>query len=282
MSIRNGFGITGATDQVPALPGTLGGGALTRGYLNQMFAQVSTWTVAGSDTSGDNVVTIELPDGSNLSATYTATIPADTVTDIADGFSLYINTTDAWRNVATATNVAGVVTVVYLHPGIVYPEVSTSTPGAGTITIVNTTDAGGTNFPTARFFISVANAQGDGGRALALPTNASTADSFAGISSRPHGKIENSRSTDPAVFGAWPVGEEVDGCYDGPIQMVNNGADAIAGGLVFAVINEAGGDEFGEARGDADGGNTIVFPRAQAYWRDATPSGATGWIFLRM
>jgi hypothetical protein len=171
------------------------------------------------------------------------------------------------------------VTVTYLHTGIAYPEVGTVVQGGASITVANTTEAGGANFPTARFFITTPNAQGDDGRALALPDGAAV-DQLAGVSSRPHGKIENSRSTDPAVFEAWPVGEMVDGCYYGPIQMVNVGADALAGGLVHVVTATAGGDELGEARGDAQ--NSVVLPKAQAYWKNATPSGTRGWVFLRM
>jgi hypothetical protein len=279
MTIRAGFGITGATDQAPALPGTLGGGALTRGYLNQSFAQVSTWTVAGVDTSGVHSVTIQLQDGSNLTATYTATVAPDDNDAVAAGLAASVNTLDAWRNVATAAAVGAVVTVTYLHTGIVYPLVSTVVQGGASITVANTTNAGGANFPTARFFITTPNAQGDDGRALALPDGA-TADQLAGVSSRPHGKIENSRSIDPAVNEAWPVGEMVDGCYFGPIQMVNQGAAALAGGLVHVVTATAGGDELGEVRGDAQ--NSVVLPRAQAYWKDATDSGASGWVYLRM
>ncbi len=281
MSIRNGFGITGATDLAPALAGTLGGGALTRGYLNQSYAQVSTWTVTGTTVAGDSTVTIQLPDGSNLVAIGNAPTPTDT--EAAAALALYINTTDAWRNVATATSALGVVTVTSLHTGIVYPFMGFTTPGAGTIVAANTTDAGGSNFPTARFFVAIANAQGDGGRCLTLPSAATTADEISGISSRPHGKIEQTRSVDPAVVEAWPVGESVDGCYKGPIQMWNRGTvAAVSGGLVHAVRNTAGGDELGEARSDADGGNTVVLAKSQAYWRDDTPAGALGWVFTRM
>ena len=185
------------------------------------------------------------------------------------------------KNVATATNVAGVITVVYLHAGIDYPEVGAVVQGGASITVANTTVAGGANFPVARFAIAAGVLDDPRRRGLALPGNASTADDMIGITERPHGKIENSRSTLSTAVEQWPIGESVDVVYEGPIEMVNNGTvAALAGGLVHVVRNTAGGDVLGEARSDADGGNTVVMPRS-TYWRDPTPVGERGLIFVR-
>lgn len=283
MTIANEVGfLPGAyQDQVRAVEGTRGRDLQARGYANPLLNQISTWTVAGADATGTVSVTIILPNGESLTASGNSAAATDT--SHADAIVLAINTTDAWSNVATATNVAGVITVAYIHTGLVYTFSSFATPGSATIveTAPQTQAAGGVRQPAARWVTSAANAVDPDIPALGSADGA-TAAQLVGVVIRPAGQIVNTGSSDLTVDPAFEAGDMVPVGTDGTIQVTNHGSVAsVRNGAVFVVVNTAGGQEVGLSRADADGGNTVQPALNTAYWVDPTGVGATGLIRIR-
>lgn len=282
--VLNGYGVLpGAyNDQANPIEGTPGRDYLARGYANPLLNQISTWTWTLSDTVGEVTATIRLPDGTLLSATDTDA--GNTDTTHATTVVAKINSSDAWKNVATAANVAGVMTVTYKHAGFDYPFVSYAAPGAGVLTATSpeTQAAGGIDFPVARWVIAAANAQDPDVPALALPAGAA-ATALIGVSLRPHGQIVNSldASNTTSVSEHFIASDEVPVCFDGTVYMTNMaGATTVANGPVRVVVNTAGGLALGQVRSDATA-NTVTLSNNDAYWVSPTAVGARGLVRIR-
>lgn len=265
-------------DQANALEGTAGTDLKCRSYANPLLNQISEWTWAGSDTAGVVSVTIRLPDGTLLTASGTDAGITDTTH--ADTIVAAINSDDAWANVATASNVAGVITVNYLHAGLTYEFVSFTAPGAGVLTptVPDPQVAGGTPLPAGRWVVSVPNTQDPDIPAAALP---GPGGNLVGVTKRPHGQLVNSElATNPAQADeAFRAGENTPVGYSGSIYVRNAGSVAsVKDAQVFAVVNVAGGNNLGETRADDDGANSEPAP---AYWVDVVQPGARGRISIQ-
>jgi hypothetical protein len=264
-------------DQKRPIEGTEGVGALARSYANPLLNQISTYTWASSDTAGDVSLTIRLPDGTELTALGTDAGATDTThaATIRDA----INTSDAWRNVATATAAGAVVTVTYIHAGFDYPFVGFTAPGAGVLTAnPNTQDAGGVAQPVARWVVAAPNPVNPEIPALALP---GPGGNLVGVVKRPDGQIVNTTlATNPGQADeAFIASDMVPVVYDGQIYVRNAGSVASTkDAQVFAVVNIAGGDALGETRADDDGANSEPAP---AYWVDIVQPGARGLIYVQ-
>jgi hypothetical protein len=283
--VLNQFGVTNYGDQTNPIEGTIASGGEARGYANPLLAQISTLTYTLSDTVGNVSLTYRLPDGTEITAT--GTDAGSTDTTHADTIVLAINESDDWANVATASNVAGAVTLEFIHTGFDYEFVSFSTPGAGilTLTTPETQAAGGALFPVARWVVAAANAKDPSIPALAQVDSDTTASDLVGISARPHGQLTNSGNADNTVnvSEAFVAGDMVPVAYDHSIYVTNVGTVASArNGVVNVVIDTAGGQLFGQSRANADGGNTIAVDVRHAYWIDPTQPGQRGRVFLRM
>lgn len=275
---EHGFRPGAYGDQGLPIEGTPGTNLKSRGYANPLLAQISTLTIASSDTVGDVSITYRKPDGTLLVAL--GTDAGSTNTTHADTVVLAVNTADAWSNVATASNVAGVITLVFLHPGLNYAFVGFTTPGAGTIveTAPQTQAAGGAPFPVARWVVSAVNAQDPDIPALALPGPGGT---LAGVSIRPPGQLVNTTdaSNITTVSEAFPAAEMVPVGFNGPIYVTNvGGVVSVKDATVFAVVNVAGGNELGQTRANDDGANAEPAP---AYWVDVVQPGSRGRIYIQ-
>jgi len=280
MSTLNGYGFTpdAYRDQTNPLEGTRGMDLKARGYANPLLAQISTWTWTLSDSAGDVSVTIRLLEGTEITATGTDAGATDTTH--ADTIVLAINGSDEWANVATADNVAGVITVMFLHAGLDYAFVGFTAPGSGVLTptVPETQAAGGARLPAGRWVVSAANAQDPDIPAAALPGPGSN---LVGVTIRPAGQIVNS-------LAAGNVGTPDDGFipadmvpvgFDGPIYVRNvGGVASVKDAQVFAVVNVAGGDLLGQTRADDDGANSEPAP---AYWVDVVQPGERGRIYVQ-
>jgi hypothetical protein len=265
-------------DQARPIEGTPGTNLKSRSYANPRLAQISTWTWTLSDTVGEVSATIRLPDGSTLTAT--GTDAGSTNTTHADTIVLAINTDDAWSNIATAENTAGVITVTFLHAGLDYAFVGFTAPGAGvlTATVPETQAAGGINFPVARWVVAAANAQDPEIPALALP---GPGGKLVGVTIRPAGQLVNSGNDDNTVnvSEAFIPSEMVPVGFNGSIYVTNVGSVAsVKDAGVFAVVNVAGGDLLGQTRADDDGANSEPAP---AYWVDVVQPNERGRIYIQ-
>ncbi len=278
--VLNNFGFLPGSydDQANPIEGTPGTNLKSRGYANPLLNQITTLTYTSSDTVGEVKLTFRKPDGTLLTATGTDAGSSDTTH--ADTAVLAINTDDNWANVATATNVAGAVTVVFLHAGFDYVFTGFTTPGAGVLTetVPSTQAAGGAAFPVARWVVSAVNAQDPGIPALALP---GPGGNLVGMTIRPPGQLVNTTdaSNTTTVSEAFSASDMVPVGFNGPIYATNVGSVAsVKDAGVFAVVNVAGGDALGQSRADDDGANSEPAP---GYWDEVVQPGARGRIFIQ-
>lgn len=278
--VLNGYGFQPGAylNQANPIEGTPGSALKARGYANPLLNQISTLTWTLSNTAGDVSITYRLPDGTLLVATGTDVGATDTTH--ADTITLAINTSDDWANVATAANVAGVMTLTFLHAGLDYVFVGFTSPGTGIVTLTapETQAAGGIDFPVARWVVSAANAQNPEIPALALPGPGAN---LVGVTIRPLGQLVNSTNAanTTTVSEAFPASDMVPVGFDGPIYVTNVGSVAsVKDAGVFAVVNVAGGDALGQSRADDDGANSELAP---GYWVDVVQPGARGRIYIQ-
>jgi len=265
-------------DQVLPIEGTRGTDLKARSYANPLLNQISTWTWTLSDTVGDVSATIRLPDGTLLTATGTDAGATDTTH--ADTLVAAINGDDDWANVATAENVAGVMTLTYLHSGLDYVFVGFTAPGAGVLTPTTpeTQAAGGIRFPVARWVVSAVNAQDPEIPALALPA---PGGNLVGVTVRPHGQLVNSNdaSNTTTVSEAFVAGDMVPVGWVGSIYVTNVGSVAsVKDAQCFAVVNVAGGNLLGQTRADDDGANSEPAP---GYWVEVVQPGERGRVSIQ-
>jgi len=287
MQNEQGFQLGDYRDQARQLPGTPYSGAQGRPVANPARAQNDTMLFGGTETDGAYTASWTLPDGSTISVTVDRVggVPA-TNADLATQAVANIAGDDDWSNLATAEVDGGTpeqVNITWIHADIQYPAAGTLAPAPGTLAQATTQTAGGVRLPAARFLVNLANEQDPEIPAQQLPLTTSVAADIIGLSVRPHGQLQNTRSGDPADVESYEVTDMFESGFEGGYEMVNNGSVATtAHGAVFAVVNPAGGDEPGEARSDADGGNTVALTLRQAYWVDVVQPGESGQVFVRL
>ena len=287
--IANGYGFSAAAyqDQQPPLDGSPALSVRARPRANPLVAQFATLTFGGTPTNGVYSQAFTGPDGTTVtvSVTRAAGVPATNAL-LAAAAVAAIAADDAWANVATAEVNGGTpeqVDLTWLHPGDTWAIGATAAPGAGTLVPAITTAAGGSPVPVGRFLISVPNPQDPEIEAAGLPLTGSTAAQIIGLSAR-DGSVENSGLPGAAQVESIPAGSMISSGEEGGWYMTNHGTVAtVDRGQVFVVVNPAGGQLVGQARSNADGGNTVgLSVSTQAYWLDAgIAPGERGRIFLK-
>lgn len=289
MPLQNGLGLTGFASGIP--DGFEGDPADHHGIramaaMVPLFAQETTVTIAGFDTDGDAVtVNITLPDGTVVSETTTrvAGVPLDDAI-AADALRDQINDREALNGHVEASSVASVLTLAFEHDGVIYP-VTTEVVDAGGVatsaTVAEVTAAGGPSITIGRF---VANGGADeNGQPIARPMDsADDEDDLLGIHVR-RLTLPNRQDELASANDVVEAGDIASVGYRGALKMRNNGSVASAfNGQVFVVVDTAGGQELGQARADADGGNTTAVNTLRARWKSVTQPGKLGRIYLEM
>lgn len=281
MSIQNQFGQLGYGQAMDV--GSEGEPHATlqaRAAVNPELAQANTFTVGG--TASDGVYTIQVVDdqtGTVYAASFTrgssetnAQIAAALLAEIED-----VANAPSWANLAAVSNSGGgVLAIAFLHTEKTY-TVSGTAPGTGTVTVAETQAAGGTSIPFGRFLVFVDGSE-DG---MALPAAADPGD-IRGVSVRAIGHFVNQGSPLAAANDVIPPGNTYSAGFRGKIRVKNVGASAVRGGSVFVVVNVAGGDELGAARGDDDGANSVELDSRAAYWAEPVASGEIGYVELNL
>ncbi len=219
--------------------------------INPDLAEIHTVTVGGTPTDGVYAFDVTDPiTGVVTTITQTRSTTPATNTDLAVAFVDLVNTTAALLNVCTASNVAGVVTLTFLHNGIDYTVDNEVVTGPGTLVAAETQSAGGSAIPFGRF--CTMGAATDGQAAITLPTGATTADQIAGITLRPQGQFSNAGSQAAADDDTIPVGDVGTIAYDGSILMLNVGnVAATPRGVVHCVVDTSNGFDAGAASAEA-------------------------------
>lgn len=285
MSIHNGIGITSYSrtmDQRIAGSPAEGKLPLARTMLNPLNKQVTEFTVGGTAADGDYTFNVIEPDGTTTPVTFTRG-SGETNDGISDGLLAQATT-------QIGTDLAGIIEsavdsdtndlqVTFEHEGIAY-TFTTSAPSGATLTATEITSPAGVSIPIGRF-VADGGSSVDGQRTIALPSGvAETA--ILGVTMRRLGYDVNAESELSTAIDQIAPGKLVDVAREGAVNVLNVGADATANGSVFVVVNTAGGDELGEARGDDDGANSVELPLRNAYWLEDTPSGQVGPVYLRL
>jgi hypothetical protein len=140
---------------------------------NELLAQITEATLAAS-ADGIYTLTITDPTG-QIVVTSTFTASTSTEDDIIVDLIADLEADPNFNNIATASNDDPVLTLTFLHTGLVYTVATTST-GSG-FTVANTQDAGGTAIGLG---LAVTRGSGD---TLAVAPTADT-DVMIGITTR--------------------------------------------------------------------------------------------------
>lgn len=242
---------------------------------NPLSAQSSVITVGG--TASDGVYSIAITDDQTGELLGTASFDrqssesSDTISDeLLDAVNALAS---APGRFSASDSGSAELTIAFEHTDKSY-SLALTAPGSGTLTAV-TAAAGGTDIPFGRFV------EFSGETGAALPSAAAAAD-IVGVSVREF-QFFNQGSRLNDATDVIPPGSTFAAGFEGKIAMRNNGSVASArGGLVYVVINTAGGDELGEARSDDDGANSIPLDRRAAYWDDVVQPGEVGWVYVRL
>lgn len=276
MTTRNQIGQTGYSQFMElGDEGQPHNGLKSKAMDNPLNAQSNVITVGGS--ASDGVYSIQIIDdqtGEDLGTASFTRGSGETNDQISDELLDAVNAlASAPGRFEASDSGSAELTIAFEHTDKSYTLVL-SAPGSGTLSDSETA-AGGTDVPFGRFVVY------SGETGAALPA-AATEPQIAGVSVREF-QFFNQGSRLNAATDVIPPGSTFAGGFDGKILMKNNGSVASArGGTVYAVINTAGGDELGEARADADGGNTVALTRSRAYWDDVVQPGEIGYVYLRL
>lgn len=222
-------------------------------YTNELLAQVTSADYAGvTDDAGDYSLRIEGPDGEVVEVTHTSP-GSETSAQIATAIVALLEAELDFANMATvADGGSGDLTLTFLHAGRVY-DVSGEVV-AGTLTIDNDTDAGGSNIGLG---LGVEYGSED---TLATVVDGSTTDiNVAGVTVRSVDALVNELEG-PTVEGAentYQPGKTMSVMRGGVCAVrvedaVTKGAQAFMRIANGTALNPAGG-----WRSDADGGDAI-------------------------
>lgn len=256
-----------------------------RPVANPYRREVHTLTVGGTPANGTYSATITDEAGSSWSAAVTRTggSPA-TNNDLAAALvTALLGVSGAlglWYRPDGVTRSSAVVTARFRIAGRVY-TIATSAPAGATLAWSRTTAAAGLVLPVGRL---VKTATVEGMEAVALLENSDTADAIMGAIVRPHtSPVVRLHDPGPGDGAVYRAPHTVDMRTTTLLGLRNRGSVAASpGGLVYAVRNDAGGQDRGAVRADADGSNTVVLPVGRARWVDAVPVGEVGLVELAL
>lgn len=250
-----------------------------RNGVNPELVQIDTVTIGGTASDGAYTLSItDLQSGQVYSTSFTRG-SGESNAQIAAALAAQAEAEDdpSWANLVDISVNSAVITLTFKHTQKDY-QVAAGAPGSGTSTPASVQTAGGSQIPFGRFLVFDASDTPEG---MALPSGADPAD-IRGVSVRSIGRFYNAGSPLASASDQIPPGNTFSAGYFGKIRMRNVGADAARGGSVFVVVNTAGGDELGQARGDDDAANSVELDSRAAYWAEAVPNGATGWVHLNL
>lgn len=284
MTIQNGLGLAGFSRTMQrgqeGQP-SCAEGVLSRAYRNPLAAQVTRIAIGTYADDGDTfTVSITLPNGTVVSETVlrASGAPADAAA-AATALAAQLNARQALNGHLSAAVVSSTnVDITFDHPNVAY-TVAVTASGV-TVTATQQTAPGGSVIPFGRFV--TAGASVDGQPAIREAGTSDTEDLFVGVTLRrlDTPNLENVLAS--AVDGC-PAGDMQPIGFKGGVLMYNRGSVASAvNGLVYVVINTAGGQSLGQARADDDGSNSIPLTAQRAHWTEVVQPGALGEIWLDM
>lgn len=251
---------------------------IARPYPNPKRREIWTLTVGGTAADGDYSATFTGDDGTAFTVKFTRAA-GEANGAIATAYAAALLADPARKGVILSATVDSlVVSVRFKHPGRGY-TVTSSAPAGATFVAAESLSHEGQILKVGRFVVP---ATLEGLASMGPPGNSATAADMLGVILRPHTGI--TRPT-PALATDEPsivAGNMVAPALQVIVALRNMGAAAVDGGVVHVVINTAGGQERGQVRGDADGGNTVALALTQARWLAATPTGALGPVMVTL
>lgn len=174
-------------------------------WHNPIRAQANTATFAGTPTDGNYTLTFGQLGANDLVAQIVRSTTPATVTDLAVAMRDLINTTRAFQNLVTATNAAGVLSLAFIHKGIVY-TVEAAAPAPATLVVAQTAAPGGSFKRIGMMGAKDASIAGQD-RRLADITTGTTAADIVGIVEGAHHLINGADFQ--LAYDAWQPGNEV-------------------------------------------------------------------------
>jgi hypothetical protein len=282
MAIQNGYGILNYRHRMQRNPpGTIATSCVVKiqPYANPLRAQGWTVAVGGTAANGPYSIVVTERHGASheILVTRAAGVPA-TNADLAAALEAAVPA--SLRGVATVDSATTNVTIVSEHEGEDL-VITTSAPVGATLTPTESQDPAGVTLPFGRFVVNDGPSPGGDGLSIAvLPDGAAAAD-VVGVTVRPHVTVANLGSRFVADVDGYVPPAVVSVMQDGDIEMLNVGGDAAADAPVFCVVATAGGNNLGDARGTADGANTVALAKTNARWVEATPQGQSGPVHVR-
>lgn len=251
---------------------------VARPYPLPLRREIWTLTVGGDAADGDYSATF-VPAGSPGFTLAFARAAGEGNDAIAAAWASALLAAASRKGVIQSATVSGaVITMISKHPGIAIDVVGAAPVGA-TFLASEIVSAEGEPLKVGRF---VVGATLEGLASVAAPGNAASAASLLGVILRPHTGITRRV---PALADDEPTiepGSLVAPATSAIVCMRNVGGDAADNGLVHVVRNTAGGQERGQARGTADGGNTIALPIARGRWLAPTAAGELGPVMINL
>lgn len=298
MTLQNQIGRT-SFDRSPkrGLEGTVGEGPRPWGRPSVYPTRRAVWTLVfvGEDSVDgeysatltcegfpDLVVEFTVDTGElldMLGEPYDPSVPVIDVGDVGDAVVLRLFETDgALDMVELATNDAGEVTVTWRVAGRLASITDVVVPALVDAEATEVEVAVGSPIPVGRWVVRDTI---DGKAGVRLPVSTDTAATIAGVVLRTHtgpgGRLSPALITDE--LPAFQPGDDVTPLerVTGYLRNAGNVA-AVADGLVYVVINDAGDAELGESRADADSGNAVAPTLLRVRWLEPVAAGAVGLV----
>ncbi len=175
-------------------------------WHNPIRAQANTATFGGTTTDGEYSLAISQLGANDVVALIERVGGSpSTDTDLAVAMAALINTNRAFQNLVTASNAGAILSLSFLHPGIVYGVVS-SAPAPGTLVVAETAKPGG-SFQRIGMMIAKDSSVAGEDRRIAAITTGTVAANIVGIAEGAHHMINGVDFQLP--YDAWPPGNEV-------------------------------------------------------------------------
>lgn len=272
---------------VVTITGYTPGRAYTLGSETSLtpVAQVITVTVAGND-DGLYRLAITVGEDAPENADYTAS--GNTIEQIRDelelaaealALDLVIGVVSTNQITVEAGTAGTPISITLTSPSADLTQETTAPNVSLALVATETVDPNGGPVAYGRALVL---AEVDGQTGIRQVENGDTASQIAGFVGRFNSGTRQSEPTpdDEPTIDPGNVITPIE--YARTIALRNAGdTDAAAGGLIYVVINDAGGDTLGTCRADADGGNAVTPTLFRARWLTAVAAGAVGLASLR-
>ena len=232
-------------------------------YVNELFAQVSTVSIAAAPGAGAYTVQIDGDEGS-FSFSYTSP-GAETQAQIVAGLLAALDLNTDLANIVAGSDASPDLGLAFIHEGLIYTISLPANPGAN-MTTANTTTAGGTAIG-----LGLGVVPGSAEDLVIAPTGATADADVLGVTCKASVDVlvnDGLQTSDDEFAPAAQVSVLEAG------EVVVNVEDAVGfnGAVFMRTANATAAAPLGGFRSDADGGDAIAITGAR--FRSSTTGAA--------